>query len=207
MKVLTNLRKAQDGEHIPLFVVRPGKTETYWAERVERILSPPVQQLSSGKNRFYTHDENLAVGGGATEQGGVTAVRPTAGETDTRRTVWEREDGELVLTDSAGSEYVRLSSLADASKDRVPATYSYDYAADEHVVYEHGEQYVYDSKDVFESDWVRIKKPFVPEVELPTPEYGPESYAIVILSNGDEPVVYDAGETHSVETLFETDNG
>jgi len=205
VKVLTNLRKAQDGEHIPLFVVRPGKTETYWAERVERILSPPVQQLSSGKTRFYTHDEHLAFGGGATEQGGVTAVRPTAGGTDTRRTVWEREDGELVLKDSAGTEYVRLSSLADASKDRVPATYSYDYAADEHVVYEHGEQYVYDSKDAFESDWVRIKKPFVPEVELPTPEYGPESYAIVILSNGDEPVVYDAGETHSVETLFETE--
>ncbi|MDQ2055284.1 ATP-binding protein [Halobellus sp. H-GB7] len=203
VKVLTNLRKAQDAEHIPLFVVRPGETETYWAERVERILSPPVQQLTNGETRFYTHDGHITFRGGATEQGGVTAVRPTAGETDSGRTVWSHEDNELVLKDSDGAEYVRLSSLADASKDRVPATYSYDHAADEYVVYEQGEQHVYDTKAAFEAEWVRIKKPFVPEAELPTPEYGPESYAIVILPDDGKPVVYDNGETRSVETLFE----
>jgi DNA helicase HerA-like ATPase len=204
VKILTNLRKAQDAESVPLFVVRPGETETYWAERVERILSPPVQQLANGETRFYTHDGHITFSGGATEQGGVTAVRPTTGETDSGRTVWSCEDGELVLRDGGGTEYTRLSTLADASKDRVPAIYSYDHAADEYVVHEHGEQHVYDTEAAFEGDWIRIKKPFVPEAELPAPEYGPESYAIVILSDEGEPVVYDDGETHSVETLFET---
>ncbi|MFC6723483.1 conjugal transfer protein [Halobium palmae] len=204
VKVLTNLKKAQDAGNIPLFVVRPGETDIYWAERVEQILSPPVQQLANGETRFYTHDGHITFSGGATEQGGVTAVRPTAGETDSRRTVWTREDDELVLRDGDGTEYTRLSTLADVSKDRVPAIYSYDHAADEYVVYEQGEQHVYSSKDAFETDWVRIKKPFVPEAELLTPDYGSESYAIVILPNEDEPVVYTDGETHSVETLFET---
>ncbi|RDI69552.1 type IV secretory system conjugative DNA transfer family protein [Halopelagius longus] len=204
VKVLTNLRKAQDAGHVPLFVVRPGETETYWAERVERILSPPVQQLASGETRFYTHDEHLTFNGGATEQGGVTAVRPTVGETDSSRTVWAREEDDLVLRGGDGTEYTHFSTLADASKDRVPAIYSYDHAADEYVVYEHGEQHVYDTKAAFEADWVRIKKPFVPDAELPTPEYSPESYAIVILPEEGEPVVYSDGETHPLETLFET---
>lgn len=65
-------------------------------------------------------------------------------------------------------------------------------------MYEHGEQHVYDTKAAFEADWVRIKKPFVPDDELPTPEYSPESYAIVILPEESEPVVYSDGETHSL---------
>ena len=204
VKILTNLRKAQDADSVPLFVVRPGETETYWAERVERILSPPVQQLANGETRFYTHDGHLTFGGGATEDGGVTAVRPTASEADSGRTVWTREDDGLVLRDGDGTEYTRLPTLSAVSKDRVPAIYSYDHSADEYVVYEQGEQHVYDTKAAFEADWVRIKKPFVPEVELQTSDYGSESYAIVILPDEDEPVIYDDGETRSLETLFET---
>ncbi|MFC6824969.1 hypothetical protein [Halopelagius fulvigenes] len=123
---------------------------------------------------------------------------------DSGRTVRGREEDDLVLKDGNGTEYMRLSTLADISKDRVPAIYSYDHAADEYVVYEHGEQHVYDTKAAFEADWVRIKKPFIPDNELPTPEYSHESYAIVILHEGGEPVVYSDGETHSLEKLFET---
>jgi DNA helicase HerA-like ATPase len=203
VKVLTNLRKAQDAEHVPLFVVRPGETETYWAERVEGILSPPVRQLSSGETRFYTHDVHITFSGGAAEQGGVTAVRPVTGETDSRRTVWTREDGELVLRDSDETEYARLSTLADASKDRFPAIYSYDHAADEYVVYEQGERHVYESKGAFEADWVRIKKPFIPEDEFSIPDYGHDSYVIVILPEVGPPMVYADETTHPVSMLLE----
>ncbi|OIB57331.1 helicase HerA domain-containing protein [Natrialba sp. SSL1] len=203
VKVLTNLRKAQDAEHIPLFVVRPGDTETYWAERVEQILSPPVQQLASGETRFYTHDGHITFSGGATEQGGVTAVRPATGETDSSRTVWMREDDEFVLRDGNGIEYTRLPTLADASKGRFPAIYSYDHAADEYVVYEQGEQHVYGSKDAFEADWTRIKKPFIPDDELPVPGYQRSSYGIVILRDDGESVVYEDGATRPLSTLVE----
>ena len=203
MKVLTNLRKAQDAENIPLFVVRPGETDTYWAERVEQILSPPVQQLTSGETRFYTHDGHITFSGGATEQGGVTAVRPVTGEADSGRTVWTHEDDELVLRDGDGTEYTRLSTLADVSKDRVPAIYSYDHAANEYVVYDQGERHVYESKDAFEADWVRIKKPFIPEDEFSTSDYGRDTYMILILPEDGHPVVYADETTHPVSMLLE----
>ncbi|WP_254280751.1 helicase HerA domain-containing protein [Haloarcula marina] len=203
VKVLTNLRKAQDSGQITLFVVRPGETETYWAERVEQILTPPVLQLANGETRFYTHDEHLTFNSGATEDGGVTAVRPKTGENDTNRTVWVRDENGLVLRDGEGTDYLRLSSFEEVSKDRVPATYSYDQAADEYVVYEQGEQHVYDTKAEFEADWVRIKKPFVPDNELPVPEYQRSTYAIVILRDDGEPLVYEDGVTKPLSALVE----
>ena len=203
-KVLTNLRKAQEAGDIPLFVVRPGEGETDWAERVEGILTPPVQELQNGETRFYTTDSNITFNGGATEDGGVTAVRPTSDE-DNSQTIWERDSGEIVLRDSTGTEHIRLQSLEDLSKDRVPAVYSYDQTAEEYLVYEHGEQYIYETKTAFESDWTRIKRPFVPEAELQTAEFETDSYAIVIIPVDGDVVVYDDGETHPVDKLLETD--
>jgi hypothetical protein len=51
---------------------------------------------------------------------------------------------------------------------------------------------------------VRIKKPFVPEAELQTPDYSPTSYAIVILPEEGNPVVYDTDGTYSMDTLLDT---
>jgi hypothetical protein len=202
-KVLTNLRKAQEAEEVPLFVVRPGEAETDWAKRVEGILTPPVREFHSGETRFYTTDSNITFNGGATEEGGVTAVRPVSGTDDSSRTVWMREDDSIVLSDGTGTQYLRVSSFSAVTKDRVPAIYSYDHDAEEYVVYEQGEQHVYDSKDAFEADWVRIKKPFIPEDELPTPEYSRDSYVIVILADDDPSVVYADGTTKPLETLLD----
>jgi DNA helicase HerA-like ATPase len=204
-KVLTNLRKAQEAEEVPLFVVRTGDSKTYWAERVEGILSPPVRVLQSGERRFYTADSSITFNGGATEQGGVTAVRPTAMGKDTHDSIWTQDDGDIVLRDGQDNEHVRLRSLDELSKDRVPAVYSYDPAADEYVVHEHGERHVYEEKSAFESEWTRIKRPFVPEDTLPVPEYDQRSYAIIVLEDGDErPCVYRNGDTHPLSVLLET---
>jgi len=203
-KVLTNLRKAQEAGDIPLFVVRPGNDETEWAKRVDGILTPPVRTLQSGETRFYTTDTNLTFNGGAIEEGGVTAVRPATDDENGTQNIWRRDGDEVVLRDASGTEHIRLPSLADLSKDRVPAIYSYDHAAEEYVVYEHGEQHSYETKSAFEGDWVRIKKPFVPEAELQTPDYSPTSYAIVILPEEGDPVVYDTDGTYSIDTLLDT---
>jgi len=203
-KVLTNLRKAQDAGDIPLFVVRPGTDETAWAERVEGILTPPVRELQSGETRFYTTDSNLTFNGGATEDGGVTAVRPASKDENGTQNIWQRDGDEIVLRDTSGTEHARVPSLADLSKDRVPAIYSYDHAAEEYVVYEHGEQHVYETKSAFEDDWVRIKKPFVPEAEFQAPDYSPTSYAIVILPEEGDPVLYDTDGAYSMDTLLDT---
>jgi DNA helicase HerA-like ATPase len=202
-KILTNLRKAQETGEVPLFVVRPGETETDWAKRVEGILTPPVRKLQSGKIRFYTTDSNITFNGGATEEGGVTAVRPVSGTDDSRRTVWMREDDSIVLYDGTGTEHLRVSSLSAVTKDRVPAIYSYDHDAEEYGVYEQGERHVYDSKDAFEADWVRIKKPFIPEDEFPTPEYSRDSYVIVILADEEPSVVYIDETTKPLATLLD----
>ncbi|MBX0296567.1 conjugal transfer protein [Haloarcula nitratireducens] len=203
-KVLTNLRKAQEAGDIPLFVVRPGNDETEWAERVDGILTPPVRTLQNGETRFYTTDSNLTFNGGATEEGGVTAVRPATDDENGTQNIWQRDGDEIVLHDTSGTEHIRLPSLGKLSKDRVPAIYSYDHAADEYIVYEHGEQHIYETKSAFEDDWVRVKKPFIPEAELQTPDYSPTSYAIVILPEEGNPVVYDTDGTYSMDTILDT---
>jgi hypothetical protein len=64
--------------------------------------------------------------------------------------------------------------------------------------------FYYETKSAFEDDWVRIKKPFVPEAELQTPDYSPTSYAIVILPEEGDPVVYDTDGTYSMDSLLDT---
>jgi len=202
--VLTNLRKAQQAGEIPLFVVRPGKSELDWAKRVEGILSPPVRELQNGEIRFYTDDSPITFNGGATEEGGVTAIRPVTGSDDNRRSVWVREDDSIVLYDGTGTVHVRLGSLSAVTKDRVPAIYSYDHTANEYLVYEPGETHTYESKAAFDKEWVPIKIPFVPEDCLPEPAFGSDSYCIVILPVDGDPVVYTGGITSPLCTLLET---
>ncbi|QOS13389.1 uncharacterized protein HfgLR_20745 (plasmid) [Haloferax gibbonsii] len=206
-KVLTNLRKAQEEGSFPVFVVRPGDTETYWAERVENILSPPARELANGETWFYTYDSPLMFNGGATEQGGVTAVRPMNGGDDSKRTVWALEDDSIVLRDGSGTEYLRVSERSSITKERVPATYSYDPAVDKYLVYGRGETHVYESKDAFEAEWVKIKEPFIPENELLNPTFDTDDYATVILSEDDEAVVYDGGSQKPLDSLLENAHG
>jgi len=205
-KVLANFRRAQEADRLPLFVVEAGvESPTHWADRLDGILNPPVKKRADGETHFYITDESITFGGGARAEGGVTAVRPATG--DSRRTVWVAESGELVLRDGEGAEYARIDVSTDTSKDRFPAIYSYDPGSGEFTVYEHGETYVYDSRADFEEDWVRVRKPFVPKIELPESDFGSEDYAIVIVpAEGDEmddPMVYDHGTKEPLSTLVE----
>jgi hypothetical protein len=202
--VLTSLRKAQQAGEIPLFVVRPGNSELDWAKRVEGILSPPVRELQSGEIRFYTDDSPITFNGGATEEGGVTAIRPVTGSDDNRRSIWVREDDSIVLYDGTGTEHVRLGSLSAVTKDRVPAIYSYDPTANEYLVYEPGETHTYKSKTAFDREWVPIKIPFVPEDCLPEPAFGSDSYCIVILHDESESVIYEDGQVRPLSTIVES---
>jgi hypothetical protein len=203
-KVLTNLRKAQEAGEIPLFVVRPGNSELDWAKRVEGILSPPVRELQSGEIRFYTDDSPITFNGGATEEGGVTAIRPVTGSDDNRRSIWVREDDSIVLYDGTGTEHLRLGSLSAVTKERVPAIYSYDHTANEYLVYEPGETHTYESKTAFDKEWVPIKIPFVPEDCLPEPAFGSDSYCIVILHDESESVIYEDGQVRPLSTIVES---
>jgi hypothetical protein len=131
----------------------------------------------------------------------VTAVRPANGDENGTQNIWLRDGNEIVLRDASGTEHICLPSLGKLSKDRVPAIYSYDHAAEEYVVYEHGEQHIYETKSAFEGDWVRIKKPFVPEAELPVPDYTRSTYGIVILHDEAESVVYENDEKRPLSAI------
>ncbi|QLC35482.1 conjugal transfer protein (plasmid) [Halarchaeum sp. CBA1220] len=201
-KVLVNLRKAQDEGEFPLFVVRPGSSQTEWAERIEQILNPPVRELSAGETRYYTTDENLTFNGGATEDGGVTAVRPVE-DTNSTQTAWCEESGKLVLRTTADAEILSVDSLTDLSKGRMPATYSYDPAAEEYIVYEEGTRHIYESKQAFEANWARIKRPFVPRDDLAVADAEEMEYAIIILPRDGSATVYSEGRTYPIDTLQE----
>lgn len=131
----------------------------------------------------------------------MTAVRLANGDENGTQNIWQRDGDEIVLRDASGTEHIRLPSLGKLSKDRVPAIYSYDHAAEEYVVYEHGEQHIYETKSAFEDDWVRVKKPFVPEAELPVPDYTRSTYGIVILHDKSESVVYEDGERRPLSAI------
>ena len=193
VKVLQNLKRAHEADRIPIFVVRPGDSETEWASRVENILSPPLQERADGTEQFYNCDEVVTFGGGATDHGGVTAVRPTTSETN--RTVWAREDGEIVLSDGE-TEFTRVPDEGALSKDSVPAYYSHDRETGQYTVYEAAETHVYDSRDGFEEEWALIKQPFIPTVDLPTEDYSRDSYIVLILSSDGSPRVFQHGETY-----------
>ena len=194
-KVLQNLKRAHDANRVPIFVVRPGEPNTEWASRVENILSPPLRERADGTEQFYNCDEVVTFGGGATAHGGVTAVRPHTSETN--QTVWTRDDGERVLSDGE-TEFARVPDEGPLSKDGVPAYYSYDHETEQYTVHKPGETQTYDSKDEFDAEWTPIKRPFIPDVELPDADYSRDSYLVVILPADGSPTLFQQGETHEL---------
>ncbi|NEU59139.1 type IV secretion system DNA-binding domain-containing protein [Halorussus sp. MSC15.2] len=195
VKVLQNLKRAHEADRIPIFVVRPGDSETKWANRVENILSPPLRERADGTEQFYNCDEVVTFGGGATAHGGVTAVRPRT--SDTNRTVWTRNGDERVLSDGE-TEFVRVPDEGGLSKDAVPAYYSHDRETGQYTVHRPGETQTYDSKDEFEAEWTPIKRPFIPNDELPESEVPRDSYVVLILPADDSPTVFHQGETYAL---------
>jgi hypothetical protein len=199
-KVLANLRKAQQADAVPLFVVEAaGDDGLKWARRIERTLSPPVREQQAECTRLYPTDRPITFEGGASTEGGTTAVWPVEA-VDSTHQIWTREDGAFVLTDDTGAEHVRVSDLDDVAKSDVPALASHDATADEWVVYAQGDRTMYSTADAFEAAWNRVRYPFVPERALPVPEFGPETYGIVVL-HADGPVAYRDGETEPFESL------
>jgi hypothetical protein len=201
-KVLENLKKAQQMDGLPVFVVEPGeddvgveetgKDDEYWARRVENILGDPVKKTEdeTGIIHYYVSDYPVRI------NGKVPAVRPTTG--DKRRTNWTREDGELVMRDGDDNEHVRTSDLDDLGSTDVPAVDMYDEYADKHTVDPIvNEEETYKDGDSFDNDWVPIKQPIIPDELLPNSEYDRDDYHVLILSQNtnEPPVFYRDGET------------
>lgn len=219
-KVLTNLRRAQEQGAVPLFVVAAADDDdrdvTHPAEVVAGILSSPVNTVRERDGRtetiFYNYtNKRLTFNGGATE-GGETAVRPTTGAADSRRSVWvQTAADEYALRNGAGDEYTEYLSVSDfaaISRAEVPAYYTYNDQTGERTVHAGGDTYTYESKAAFQDDWVAIKQPFLPAKEFPVPDYGRDTYAILLIRDApavDEEivVVYDdeTGECQPLSTL------
>jgi hypothetical protein len=217
LKVLENLWKAQDAGCTPIFVVETDvDVPAYWGQRVEHILSPPVKHAyDDGRVEYYTYSSEEVELAGDT-----TAVRPTSGDNDSRYTVWTKTaDGEYVLRDGSRDEHCRLTDWDDLSKQDFPGAKWYDPDSNQHVVFANGIEYTYASEEELDEDWVSVKKPYLPDAELPMPEYDHDDYRIVMLplpeekrpdgeQSGDvefedEPVVYREGEMYSLSALVD----
>jgi len=205
-KVLANLRKAQENDRIPLFVVadHDGQPATDIANRLAKILQEPRNSLTSGEIRLYTTNYNVTFNGGARAADGVTAVRPA---TDgSRHTRWFERDGDLVLEDGSGDQHARVASFESVSKDQFPATYSYDAESETYTIFRPGElPETYESRETFEADWVAVKRPFVPSTDLPVPGYTDDSYAIGVIEDEQNLKLYtpDSNATKDLAALTE----
>lgn len=195
-KPLLNLRYAQQTGAFPLFVVASSASAcdeevTANAVRLANILSDPVRARTDEETRFYTYTNRLVTAHGGARNDGETAVRPVAGSEDSRRTVWTQPHGEdvYVYKNPAGEDCV-FESVADAPLGAFPAYYTYTQTPEGEVhytVHEGGDTYEYDSKPAFDAEWETVQYPFIPEEELPVPDYDAETYAIVILEDDGEP--------------------
>ncbi|EMA48604.1 conjugation protein [Halococcus salifodinae DSM 8989] len=201
-KVLENLKKAQEMNGTPVFVVEPGADGVgvneagedfeYWARRLENILTQPVKKTEdeTGIIHYYVSDYLVRINDKA------SVVRPTTG--DKRRTNWTREDGELVMRDGDGTVHTRLENLDDVGISNVPAVDIYDEHRDKHTIERKVEENLtYEDSDNLEEDWVAMKRPAIPEEILPNPEYDRDDYHILIMSENKEerPVFYRDGAT------------
>jgi hypothetical protein len=215
-KVLTNLARAQEHGVVPVFLVPPGDedvgAESAICQRVGNILDDPVKARKRGDVELYVGTDHVTFNGGAEADNGVTAVRPVASETDSpsNRTQWRRDDGVYVLTDEAGTEHAQVADVDAAPKEQFPATYSIDRDSGTVTVSVPGElPRSYESKSAFREDWVTVKRPVLPESDLPAPEYNPETYAIGVLRDSDrdseawdgDVAIYEDGALHPVQRL------
>lgn len=219
MKVIQNYLKAAEKNALCLAVVEERPDDPlHWAHRVENILSDPVKRHGDdGTVELYTNsDEVFEFSGGGHIDGTVRAVRRVTSEDDSRRSVWTREsiedgDDEYVLRTSDGGEITRLkaSEIAEPRKSSFPAVYRYrrDSESGTYVVYEGAAEHTYDSKNAFTEEWVTVKQPFVPAIdldEMPTPS---EDYSIVVLpaKEGNDPYVFEDGSTAPLSALVSDD--
>ncbi|WP_273837823.1 type IV secretory system conjugative DNA transfer family protein [Halococcus sp. PRR34] len=219
MKVIQNYLKAAEKNALCLAVVEERPDDPlHWAHRVENILSDPVKKHGDdGTVELYTNsDEEFEFPGGGHIDGTVRAVRRVTGEDDSRRSMWTREsiedgDDEYVLRTSGGEEITRItaSKIAEPRKSSFPAVYRYrrDSESGTYIVYEGAAEHTYDSKDAFTEEWVTVKQPFVPAIdldEIPTPS---EDYSIVVLpaEEGDDPYVFEDGSTAPLAALASDD--
>ena len=215
-KVLRNLGRAQAHGAVPVFIVPSGEesagTDTAIARRVGNILANPVKDRGGEVVEFYVGTDHVTFNGGAESDDGVTAVRPVASGSDagSNRSRWRRVDGDFVLTDEAGTEHARVADVDAAPKEQFPATFSIDPDTGTVSVSVPGElPRSYESEAAFREDWVPIKRPVIPDVDLPNSEYGQETYAIGVLLEDDVDTrgeldtlaIYNDGELHSFDRL------
>jgi hypothetical protein len=219
MKVIQNYLKAAEKNALCLAVVEEKPDDSlHWAHRVENILSDPVKRHGDdGTVELYTNsDEGFEFPGGGHIDGTVRAVRRVTGDDDSRRSVWTREsiedsDDEYVLRTSDKEEVTRItaSKIAEPRKSSFPAVYRYrrDSESGTYIVYEGAAEHTYDSKDAFTEEWVTVKQPFVPAIDLDEIPTGGEDYSIVVLpaEEGGDPYVFEDGSTAPLSALASDD--
>jgi hypothetical protein len=213
--VLSKLHLAHREGAIPVFVVPPGEhaeDETAIARRVAKILDDPVKGRDSHGVNLYIGTDHVTFNGGAKADNGVTAVRPVTEDADPRsnHTRWRRTGGEFILEDEAGDDHGRVTDVDLAPKEQFPATYSVDPEMGTYTVTVPGElPRSYESEAAFREEWVPIKRPFIPEVDLMEQEYSRASYEILLLRDANrdfeqqngELAVYRDGHLNPLEQL------
>jgi len=200
-KVLTNLRKAQEAGDIPLFVVRPGNDETEWADRVDGILTPPVRP-PEWRDEGSTRPTRISRSTAERPKKGVTAVRPANGDENRIQNIWQRDDDEIVLVVMPAERNTtvsrrfrpsrRIACQPSTATTTLPTSTSYTSTVSNTSTSRNRRSRM---------TGVRIKKPFVPEAELPVPDYTRSTYSIVILHDEAESVVYEDGEKRPLSAI------
>ena len=202
-KPLRNLQKAQERDAVALFAVpagdpADGQDVAAYADRLATILADPINRQRDKPRYYVSDDRKLTLHGGARD-GGETIVRRVRGPDDSGRSLWVKRDDTAVLVAPDGQELATVPDfdavLTEGRLDEFPAYYTYDPRTGQYTVHEHGQHHRYEEKAELIEEWVPIKEPFIPERELPVPDYGPDTYAILVVGSPDTATVVDEGPT------------
>lgn len=215
-KLLINFQRALNANRVMLTVIEAddpldGRHPTETAEHIERIFENPFNGYQNGNPQFYNYSHKTISFDGGASSDGATAVRPVGASGD-RTTVWFERDGLYVLADGDGTEYATVEDFEMASRKQFPACYTYDRKGENSetgpyaVHMRNGETEFYESKEAFQSEWVTVKRPFVPAYEFPSAGIDRDAFVIVILGEfgpEHEAVIYRNGDLYPIAALRE----
>lgn len=191
---------------LPIFVAETpwdedaGAPDLGPATALSNILRDPMNTQWSGR-RFYSQSNTPIEFDGGARDGGVTAVVPRSDTESAGASIWVRDpdpdsDDCLLVAPTADDighpddEDIHLRIAPGDFQNLTPSSIPYratcpPRSANEsarYIVETPGSEqtYKYETEERFREDWVRVNKPFVPDIEFRHPDYPETAYATLV---------------------------
>jgi hypothetical protein len=192
-QMLNNLRKAYDQDEKCVFLVRNGKNNRpfEWGATniATKISDEPLlaSKQRDGEAKYY----NLQRGAPphlhkptSKKDKGIVLRPKLDSERRPESRWWKTADGRIVLRDGEGTvnaEFASIRAFENWELDDFPAHFVETVDGSYSVTVDGSFHEEYDSISALKDDWVRIREPYVPEIEFDGDLPTTDDYSVIIL--------------------------